>query len=79
MNRIDRWLNKCRIDLGTAPLRAPKRWAAWLSVDLSNVNRPRFAYEWVADNQWYASMTWGNGNSDPVWSIGIEVRTRPDC
>lgn len=51
-------------------------WGGW-GLDLSNLNRPYVMYdkdhripEWVA-------LSYGNGNSDPVWFIEVHRRRRP--
>lgn len=42
-----------------------------LSVDLSNMNLPRpFLF---TDGVICVGVDWGNGNSDPVWSLAVEV------
>lgn len=44
-------------------------WSA--STDLSNLNLPRINFEWAEPDGsgGYIAFDWGNGNSDPCWSI----------
>ncbi len=44
------------------------------SFDWSNRNRLYLTREWLSWREWFFVVEFGNGNSDPVWSIGVEVR-----
>jgi hypothetical protein len=35
-------------------------------------NRLRLRWSFESRAFWYVSIEYGNGNSDPVWSIGVE-------
>lgn len=37
------------------------------------VHRPHSMFYWVTDRRFGIEVSWGNGNSDPVWSIGVEI------
>jgi hypothetical protein len=41
------------------------------SLCLSNFNRPIVSWERY-DGNGFVVVEWGNGNSDPAWSIGYE-------
>lgn len=36
------------------------------------INRPRFSADWYDKETVGASLSWGNGNSDPVWHADVE-------
>jgi hypothetical protein len=61
-----------------------RRWPRWrwelggnlvyLTIDLSNLNLPRVMIYGDDNNHVvHVALSWGNGNSDPVWSIGFPV------
>jgi hypothetical protein len=58
--------------------RLTRRWSrgivhAYLDVDLAMVNRPHVdGFRW--GDRAGVSVGWGNGFSDLVWSVGVEVR-----
>lgn len=60
---IDHLLERCRWDLRLGFLR--------LSVDLSMINRPRLHWDECRPISW-VSLDYGNGNSDPAFSVGWE-------
>jgi hypothetical protein len=45
-----------------------------LTVDPSNLNLPRvMVYGDERDRIIHVGLSWGNGNSDPVWSVGFPL------
>jgi hypothetical protein len=42
-----------------------------LDIDLTMVNRPHFMFD---DERRWVAISWGNGYSDPVWSLQIGPR-----
>jgi hypothetical protein len=61
-------------DLGRFVSRLDARWrwrCLWLDIDLRMVNRPHFALD--DQRRWFA-ISWGNGYSDPVWSLQVGPR-----
>ncbi len=36
------------------------------------INRPHFHAYWLEHGHCGWHVSWGNGNSDPVWSLGVE-------
>lgn len=47
-----------------------RRFLTW-SICLSNTNRPHLNWGWEPGFH-FVSFEWGNGNSDPVFSVGIQ-------
>ena len=59
-----------------------RRWlfgwsASWWRFDVSlcpsSVNLPRVRWYWYDETRGYLDLSWGNGNSDPVWSVTLRV------
>lgn len=57
------------------------RWFAWewkptrwlhVSLDLTMMNIPRVHVDECRPRRWW-SLSWGNGNSDAVWSIDVQL------
>ncbi len=48
-------------------IRAFRVWNWW------PINRPRFYAERWDDKKVGIWVDWGNGNSDPVWTLGVEI------
>lgn len=48
-------------------IRCFKSWNWW------PINRPHFYAEWWGDKKLGIWIDWGNGNSDPVWTLGVEI------
>lgn len=74
MNR-SRWPVPCEWRSGW------RRWLTWewkptswlhLSVDLTMLNLPRVMVDECRPRRWW-SLSFGNGNSDPVWSIDVQL------
>lgn len=45
------------------------------TLDLSNINRPYLMVDDSRPVEWVA-LSFGNGNSDPVWSVTLSRKTR---
>jgi len=43
-------------------------WNAWA------INRPHLTVCWLDDGVYEVAVSWGNGNSDPVWLVNVKVR-----
>ena len=48
------------------------RWTA--TVCPSSVNLPRLRWYWWDATEGHLDLSWGNGNSDPVWSVSVRLR-----
>lgn len=48
-----------------------RRGVTW-SLCLSEINLPRVRWELRDPDGGFICLDWGNGNSDPVWSIGVQ-------
>lgn len=49
-----------------------RRWRCfWLDISLDMINRPRVHLD--DERRWFA-IDWGNGYSDPVWSLQVGPR-----
>lgn len=75
------------IDLFPRPIRAVRRWwnlTFWhgrvgpfaVSFNPSSINLPRLRGGWASEDDAWAAVEWGNGNSDPVWSVEADFRPR---
>jgi hypothetical protein len=42
--------------------------------DLDNLNRLHIRRDWYDKAQWGLVVEWGNGNSDPAWSAGVDLK-----
>lgn len=52
----------------------PPRVGIFVDGSRSAIHRPMFDFYWL-DNHWpEASLSWGDGNGDPVWIINVSVR-----
>ena len=40
----------------------------------SSLNRPHFSYYWTDHDRVGLSLDWGNGSSDPVFNVTLELR-----
>lgn len=74
MNRLGSWLYGLSRDWHWE-----RRWVGvGCSVDPSEINRPCMWGDWYEDDDGTivvcASLSWGNGNSDPVWSFDLTFR-----
>lgn len=47
------------------------------SLDWDNRNRLRLRCGWYAEDGAFVTLDYGNGNSDPVWAVGVEVADMP--
>ena len=45
-----------------------------LEVRLGSVNRPHLDAGWSDENEAWVCLSWGNGGSDPVWSLAVRGR-----
>lgn len=48
-------------------VRLVREWNWW------PINRPQITRWWISRHDFGFVLGWGNGNSDNVWSLGIEV------
>lgn len=62
------------------PVSWEKEWRRYRRVvlfshgDSDNRNRLRCSADWWDETQVGFDVSWGNGNSDPVWLVGFSVR-----
>lgn len=48
--------------------------SAFASFDLTEINRPHVRASWYDEEEFGVALDWGNGNSDPVWSVAFSFR-----
>ena len=51
-------------------IRIHRSWRWW------PINRPHLQADVIGPGRYYIGLSWGNGNSDPVWSIGLDINMR---
>lgn len=52
---------------------------SFVDIDLTMINRPHFSLlGQEEDNRAVVGVSWGNGNSDPVWLIDVRIPV-PRC
>jgi hypothetical protein len=39
----------------------------------SSINLPRLRWYWYDETNGFLDLSWGNGNSDPVWCVTVQV------
>lgn len=54
-----------------------KRTSFSWSLNLSSINLPRISGDWADEDRYWVGITWGDGNSDPVWSAELTFPRRP--
>jgi hypothetical protein len=67
------WQERCLVPSISARLGDFKRTHAYFQMDTGNRNRLRLHHEWADYQNWVAWLGFGNGNSDDVWTLGIEI------
>lgn len=54
-----------------------KHWWRWgplfAQVNLDSINLPRLRWDWFEPHRGALLLEWGNGNSDPVWSVAVDI------
>lgn len=47
-----------------------------VETDWRSINRPHFVCDWIDRGVFLIGVSWGNGNSDPVWLFDLIIDTR---
>jgi len=49
----------------------------YIEVNARAINRPHFSTCWIDDDHYDVALSWGNGSSDPVWFVSLNVTVPP--
>lgn len=42
-------------------------------INAGSINRPRLSCDWMDTRNYEIALSWGNGNSDPVWLLAVDL------